>query len=315
MTPTIKGHQGTTPEFPVGIPPFRFDSDAASMLTLAEHDWGLIERDLPDEWKEGAGEGVIVFVLDTGVPEHKDLPTPKAEMNFTNSRTKYDRQGHHSHCAGIVHQWAPKADLAHFKVLGDNGSGATTWITAAINRVTELWEGGLKNEYKGCVISLSLGGPNDRDQDAACKRAEAAGICLCAAAGNSGANAGVDSPGDSKATLGTASYRRDGNISTFSSGGPEVDFGMPGEQILSTYLNNQYRVLSGTSMATPALAGLVACAISSRPDDDWIKNTEGMRNLLMENAEDRGNPGKDNRFGYGVPNAPEAIRNPEWWYF
>lgn len=305
----------TTPDQPVGIPPIRFDSAPGDMTAMAEHDWGLIEREMPKEWEEGDGKNVIVFVLDTGCPEHRNLPDPVFKENFTNSRTVYDRNGHHTHCAGIVHQWAPKADLAHFKVLGDNGSGSTTWGTRAINRVIELWEGGLKDKYDGCVISMSLGGPYDREQDEALKRAEAAGIVIPAAAGNSGANAGVDSPGDSTATLGVAAYRKDGDISTFSSGGPEVDFAMPGEHILSTYLNNQYRVLSGTSMATPALAGLIACAISSRPKDDWIKNTKGMRELLSKHAEDRGKEGKDNRFGIGVPNADHAVRDPEWWFF
>ena len=201
------------------------------------------------------------------------------------------------------------------KILGDSGSGSSNWGTQAVSKVIDLWETVLKDMYVGCGISLSVGGPHDNGQQRACDAAEKAGIYLCAAAGNSGGNAGVDSPGDYRSTLGTASYRIDGLISEFSSGGPEVDFAMPGERIMSTWLDNTYRAISGTSMATPALAGLCACSISSRPNDGWVKDTKGQRKLLAEHAEDRGQPGPDKRFGLGVPNAEHTVRNPEWWMF
>jgi len=110
-------------------------------------------------------------------------------------------------------------------------------------------------------------------------------------------------------------YRNDGKIARFSSGGPEVDIAMPGEEILSTVPGNRYQVMSGTSMATPAAAGLVACILASRPEDNSIRNVAGMRSFLQQHAEDRGDAGQDDRFGFGVPKAEELIRDPEYWCF
>jgi subtilisin len=90
---------------------------------------------------------------------------------------------------------------------------------------------------------------------------------------------------------------------------------MPGEEILSTVPGNKYQVMSGTSMATPAAAGLLACALSSRPNDEEIRTIEGMREFLKNHAEDRGQLGKDNRFGFGVPIAEDLVRDQEYWFF
>lgn len=305
------------------IPPVRFDSEPMDAGTLSQQiDWGLRERSMPEVWSRSAGEGVLVIVCDTGVPNHKDLPDAVFTANFTNSPDP-DRNAHQTHCSGIIAAlnnddgvvgWSPKVDIAHIKVLGDSGAGATTWITAGIRKAIEEWNK-RKKDYVGCVISLSIGGPFDRGQEAACAEANDAGIIVVAAAGNSGANAGIDSPGDFATTLGTAAYRRDGEIARFSSGGPEVDFAMPGEQILSTVPGNRYQVMSGTSMATPALAGLCACVLSSHPHDESLRHYEGMKKHLSQNVEDRGSLGKDNRFGIGVPSVVDSVRDQEFWFF
>lgn len=277
-------------------------------------DWGLKDRQINKEWQEGAGQGVIVFILDTGEPDHKHLPKSPFSKNYTSSRTVRDYQGHSTHCGGIVHQWAPKATIAYKKVLGDDGRGQSDWTTNAINDTANWWsQEKSKGVYHSCIISLSLGGGYTRLQDLACHNAEKAGVVSVAAAGNSGANAGIDAPGNSKATICCAAYKIDQGIARFSSGGPEVDFAMPGKDILSTYLNNRFIRLDGTSMATPALAGLIACVLSSRPKDLWLKNTSGMRIELSKVVEDRGQPGKDNRFGLGIPNATDAIDDDLKW--
>ena len=309
------------------LPPVRKDSQPMSAMALAQQiDWGLRERNMPEVWKRSAGAGVLVIVLDTGVPQHKDLPDPVFTANFTNSRSKFDRNSHQTHCAGIIAAkndndgvvgWAHEADLAHIKVLGDNGSGMTTWIQRGIQQAVKLWRA-RRNDYVGCIISMSLGGGFDQDQENAIIEANEAEILVVAATGNSGFQGGqstVDHPGASKHTLGVAAYRRDGEIARFSSGGPEVDIAMPGEEILSTVPGNQYQVMSGTSMATPAAAGLLACMLSSRPNDYSIRNLDGLREFIKQHAEDRGGLGKDSRFGFGVPSATDLVRDPEYWMF
>ncbi len=310
------------------LPPVRKDSPPMTTSAMGQQtDWGLRERRMPELWNRSAGEGILVIILDTGVPQHRDLPKPLFTFNFSSSLSKFDHNAHQTHCAGIVAAennelgvvgWAPKATLAHVKVLNDNGVGSTSWIEQGIRQSTRAWIARRK-DFAGCIMSMSLGGPFDEDQEDAIMRAEESGIVIVAAAGNSGFGRGksstVDHPGASPLTIGVAAYRRDGKIAKFSSGGPEVDIAMPGEEILSTVPGNKYQVMSGTSMATPAAAGLLACALSSRPNDEKIRTIEGMREFLKNHAEDRGQLGKDNRFGFGVPIAEDLVRDQEYWFF
>ena len=310
------------------LPPVRLDSAPMDAQSLSQQiDWGLKERNMPAFWKRSAGEGVLVIILDTGVPQHSDLPQPLFTYNFTDSRTEFDRNAHQTHCAGIVAArndengvvgWAPGATLAHIKVLGDRGSGLTTWIRTGIRKAIEEWTK-RKQDFVGCVVSMSLGGPFDESQENAIVSGNEAGILVVAATGNSGFRPGrgstVSHPGASKQTIGVAAYRRDGDIADFSSGGPEVDIAMPGEEVLSTVPGNKYQVMSGTSMATPAAAGLIACAMASRPHDSYLRTVSGMREFIRNHAEDRGGLGKDDRFGFGVPEVEDWVRDPEYWFF
>lgn len=310
------------------LPPVRIDSQPMNATALSQQiDWGLRERNMPEIWKRSAGAGVLVIVLDTGVPQHVDLPKPVFTADFTGSVSPYDRNSHQTHCSGIIAAkndkdgvvgWAHEADLAHIKVLGDQGSGMTTWIERGIQQSTKLWRA-RRHDYVGCIISMSLGGRFDQEQEEAIVEANEAGILVVAAVGNSGFREGgrstVDHPGASRNTIGVAAYRRDGKIARFSSGGPEVDIAMPGEEILSTVPGNKYQVMSGTSMATPAAAGLLACILASRPHDAGLRELMGMRAFLKKHAEDRGELGKDNRFGFGVPSAEDLVRDPEYWFF
>ncbi len=309
------------------LPPVRLDSPPMDAHSLAQQiGWGLRERSMPEIWQRSAGEGVLVIILDTGVPRHRDLAPPLFTYNFTNSRSKFDFNAHQTHCAGIVAAmnnqdgvvgWAPNSTLAHLKVLGDRGSGPSDWITRGIRAAIEEWVK-RKQDFDGCVLSMSLGGSFDESQELAIESANESGMIVVAAAGNSGyrgRGSSVSHPGASKYTIGVAAYRRDGNIATFSSGGPEVDIAMPGEEILSTVPGDRYQVMSGTSMATPAAAGLLACILASRPHDRSIRTINGLREFLKRHAEDRGELGKDNRFGFGVPQGCELVRDQEFWFF
>ena len=309
------------------LPPVRLDSPPMDASMLSQQiDWGLQEHRMPELWKRSSGEGVLVIILDTGVPMHNDLPAPLFTANFTSDASSTDRNGHQTHCAGIVAArndehgvvgWAPDATLAHIKVLNDRGVGRSDWIEAGIRHGTEHWNQRRK-DYVGCVMSMSLGGGFDPRQEQAIVAAGEAGIIVVAAAGNSGfrgERSTVDHPGASKNTLAVAAYRRDGRIASFSSSGPEVDIAMPGAEILSTVPGNQYRVMSGTSMATPAAAGLLSCALASRPNDNQLRTLSGMKNFLIQSVIDRGANGKDNRFGFGVPDGEQLIRDPEYWFF
>ena len=146
------------------IPPVRFDSPPMDARMLSQQmDWGLREHNMPKLWKRSAGQGVLVIVLDTGVPRHSDLPKSVFTANMTNDASELDRNGHQTHCAGIVAAqndqqgvvgWAPEADLAHIKVLSDQGSGRSTWISAGIDFAIMQWKL-RKSDYTACIISMS----------------------------------------------------------------------------------------------------------------------------------------------------------------
>lgn len=277
-------------------------------------DWGLKNRNIPDSWKRSRGKGIRVCVLDTGVPDHVDLPDPVAKGNFVGG-SDIDRNGHASHCAGIIGARAneqgvvgvaPECDLMFGKVLGDNGSGSSTGIARGIRWAVD---------NGADIISMSIGGGYDRDTEEACQYAVKNKVLLIAAAGNSGANAGVDYPGRLPETIAVAAYRVDDGIASFSSGGPEVDIAAPGENILSTVPGDRYQTMSGTSMATPFIAGMCGLILASRPNDDWLRDPREMRKLLAANSEDRGQLGKDNRWGSGVPKVGDLVVDSRYWVF
>lgn len=282
------------------LPPFRIDSEVLSLAGDQKIDWGVLAHSVPESWKHSRGKGVRVAVLDTGAGEHNDLPTAAFKHNFTSSRYEWDRNGHSTHCAGIIGARdndtgvvgvAPECEIGYCKVLGDDGSGSTSWIAKGIRKAIS---------EKADIISMSIGGGYSSDVQKACQEAIDAGCFILAAAGNSGYRGrnSIDYPGKLQETICVAAYRSDGKIADFSSGGDEIDIACPGERILSTYPGNQYRVMSGTSMATPFAAGIIALMIASgnRP-----KNLYELRDVLSKNAEDAGQQGKDVRFGWGKP--------------
>lgn len=266
------------------------------------------------------GRGVKVAVLDTGVDkDHFDLAGQVVlEKDFTNSSSgPRDRQGHGTHCSGIVAAKdndngvvgvAPEAKIINGKVLGDNGSGSSSGIARGIQ-----WAA----DNGADVISLSLGGPSpDPETRAAIQYAVKKGVVVVAAAGNEGpADGTVGYPGAYDEVICVASSNKDGRISSFSSRGRQVDIAAPGEAIVSTYPNDRLATLSGTSMATPFVAGAVAVILSDY-DAKGIKRPSV--SVLMERlkavAVDLPPPGEDIASGAGiiVPHKalPEGGGNP-----
>lgn len=227
-------------------------------------------------WAEGyKGAGEIIAVIDTGVDaSHVDLKGHViGGRNFTDEGTPddySDGHGHGTHVAGTIAALengngvvgvAPEAKILAVKVLTSNGTGSDKGVTEGIKYAT-AWEG--PNGEKVSVINMSLGGPEyNKEMHDAVKTAIAAGIEVVVAAGNAGDGKAdteeVAYPGRFKECLTVGAYSQwTGKPVYFSNTYREIDIMAPGVYVRSTYPGNRYRDMSGTSMASPHVAGVLA---------------------------------------------------------
>lgn len=293
-------------------PPWRIES-VLSLMDLGQVvDWGLSSYGVPDAWKVSRGEGALVAVLDTGAQDnHPDLVGQiTAAKNFTNSQGTFDIAGHGTHCAGIIAGVdndigvigvAPRCKLLIGKVLGDDGSGYGEWIAAGLDWAAS--EG-------AHIISMSLGSPYpDPIIWNAIKRATAKGCLVICAAGNSGPTnpTDIDYPGRFEEVVAVASIMKGGDLSRFSSRGPHVALAAPGERILSTFPSDRYATLSGTSMATPFVAGVAALLVGAK----GALNRGSFLDLVKPHVIDAGDPGIDSLYGWGIVNVGDLLQLPQ----
>ena len=281
-------------------------------------DWGLRLHGIPELHRATQGEGVKVAILDTGTPDHFDCPPPLFSHNFTRYRSALDGNGHATHCAGVlagranrkgVLGVAPAAQVGFCKVLGDDGSGDNFAIVRGIDQA--IAEG-------VDIISMSLGGGYDPQIEAACLRAVKAGIFLICAAGNDGEQGTTDTmgwPARLDEALAVGSYNEAGQISVFSSRGEAMDVAFPGEEILSTWLGGKYRRLSGTSMACPMAAGVVALMLSYQRKlmgngklVTPVVTASDLQQRFAQYTVDQGPQGPDRAWGLGIPDVDKFVR-------
>lgn len=265
MTNSKDRHQFIDPMRPVSV--------LTCMTTQQVVDWGLTAIGAPYAWRFTKGQGVRVAVLDTGVAHHPDLDANVViRQSADNSWQPLDLVGHGTHCAGIIAAVdngvgvvgvAPKSKVISIKVLGDDGTGSYDSIALGLK---------LAMKYKAQVISMSLGtqdAPPDGELQALITAAACRGIIVVCASGNdfNAKNPTKDTmsyPAKCMDTIPVAAIDPARLHAPFSSTGQEMGRGisMPGVNIYSTYLNSGYCKLSGTSMATPMLAGFIALMLA-----------------------------------------------------
>jgi len=223
--------------------------------------WGPQKVQAPAAWDITRGSSSVrIAIVDTGVQyNHPDL-SGKVVLGHDyvdGDNNPYDGNGHGTHCAGIaaavtnngtgIAGMAPNASILAVRVLDNNGSGT---LDAVANGIIYAADNGAK------VISLSLGGSaGSTTLQNAVDYAWNKGAVVVAAAGNSGTNLPSYPAYYSNAIAVAATTSSDVKAS-YSNWGSWVDVAAPGSSIYSTYPTNTYTSLSGTSMATPHVAGL-----------------------------------------------------------
>lgn len=281
--------------------------------------WGVDRIDAELVWPTTTVADLIkVAIIDTGIDlKHPDLAANiKGGVNTINpTKTANDDNGHGTHVAGTVAALnnsigvvgaGPMIDLYAVKVLNKKGFGF-------ISDIVEGLDWAIANGMQ--VVNMSFGSSSlSASLQAAVKRVNAAGIVQVAAAGNSGpADNTVIYPAKFPEVIAVSATDSSDNLASFSSRGPEVDLAAPGVSIFSTYRGQTYRTLSGTSMASPHVAGTAALLLSvpAKCDTDLsgaCSPTE-VQSRLEATARDLGAAGKDNLFGAGLVDALKAVTN------
>lgn len=218
------------------------------------------------------GVGVNAYIFDSGILlSHNEFGARASCGFFSVGIDCIDQNGHGTHVAGTVGGTtfgvAKEVNLIAVRVLDINGSGSTSGVIAGIDWATGHHLAGVPS-----VGNMSLGGGASTALDAAVKRAIADGIVMCVAAGNNSKSASNYSParvteaitvGATGSTSNASSYDVFASYSNF---GSVVDILAPGSLINSSWIgsNTTTKIISGTSMATPHVAGVVALYISTK---------------------------------------------------
>jgi len=267
--------------------------------------WGVRKIEAPDVWKRCQGEGIKVGIIDTGIDlTHPDLKgNIKETYSVVDGISADDDNGHGTHVAGIIAALdndigvvgvAPKAEIYSVKAFDKMGRGSVSDIIDALQWCVE---------NKVHVINMSFGiGTNSRALKRAIGAAHRHKIIMVAAAGNSGARDSVLYPAKYPEVIAVAASDSKDQAADFSSRGPEVNIIAPGVDVSSTYINEEYKNLSGTSMACPHVVGACALLMS-------ISGTkaESVKKAILSTAKDIGLP--EETQGVGLVNVSAAVSN------
>jgi subtilisin family serine protease len=236
--------------------------------------WGLDrtdQRDLPLDNKftpAATADNVNVYVIDTGIyPDHKDFGGRASVATDTvgDGQNGVDCMGHGSHVAGTIagtnFGLAKGAKIFGVRVLDCQGSGSTESVVAGIDWVTA-------NAKKPAVANMSLGGAADQALDAAVKASVASGVSYAVAAGNDSSDACGSSPAREPSAITVGATDPQDARASFSNFGKCVDVFAPGVGVESVGITGPDATakMSGTSMATPHVAGGIALYLSAHPD-------------------------------------------------
>jgi len=229
------------------------------------YDWGLRDLHIPEIHKHTLGQGIKIAIIDSGKSNHfETIGNTIGAKNFSKEDSADDKNGHSSFVSGIIAAQknnegiigvAPEAKLLFAKAMDNAGRGDPSSLVNSI-----IWS--IKKQVD--IISISAGMFFDfKPLKKAIRKAYERNIIIVAAVGNtSNRNYDVAFPARYPEVIGVAAYDSKRKTAKFSSRGINVSFAMPGVDIYSTWLNNQFCKNSGSSFACPIMSGICALILS-----------------------------------------------------
>ncbi|KXS97164.1 hypothetical protein AC578_3068 [Pseudocercospora eumusae] len=215
-------------------------------------------------YDRSAGKDTFIYVIDTGInTEHSEFGgRATLGKSFISGSDGEDDQGHGSHCSGTAagskYGVAKNANLIGVKVLGADGSGSNSGVLRGIQWAVDNAK--QEGHINRAVLSMSLGGPFSQTTNDAIASAVEEGAFIAVAAGNEGEDARNSSPASAPQACTVGATTRQDTMASFSNFGSLLDIFAPGQNITSAWIGSKSAVntISGTSMATPHVAGLAA---------------------------------------------------------
>lgn len=278
--------------------------------SVRDREWHLAALDVARAHQTSQGEGVLVAVADTGVDDrHGELAgAVVAGKEFGEGASgdgRADTDGHGTAMAGLIAGRglpsgagvlgiAPKATILPVQTIHGDFGGAPTALAAGI-----AWA-----VSRGArVICIAAGTSEYPEMRQAIDSALRADVVIVAGAGNTPKDTGVAFPARLPGVLAVGGTDRAGNHAPISATGPELALVAPAVDIISTGAFGKYVTSQGTSNATAIVAGVVALVRAKYPD---LSAAEVVRRLTVT-ATDRGRPGRDDEYGYGIVNPVAAL--------
>jgi aqualysin 1 len=278
------------------------DGEVSASTTQTGATWGLDRIDQRDRPMDGnynytpTGSGVNAYIIDTGIRRtHADFGG-RAFVGYDaigDGQNSNDCNGHGTHVAGTVggttYGVAKNVRLYAVRVLNCSGSGSNSGVIAGVDWVTA-------NHVKPAVANMSLGGGVSTALDSAVTNSINAGVTYALAAGNSNADACNSSPARTAAAITVGSTTNTDARSSFSNYGTCLDIFAPGSSITSAWYTSDSatNTISGTSMASPHVAGVAALYLQNNPS----ASAATVRNAIVDTA----SSGKLTSIGTGSPN-------------
>ncbi|MEV4494849.1 S8 family serine peptidase [Micromonospora arborensis] len=294
---------------PTEVKAHTLNNEPSEIQRIRSDQWHLSYLKAPDAQRISQGAGVIVAVPDTGVQPHPDLQRNLLKgtdiITGGDGNGQSDRNSHGTGMAGLIAAHGQGANLgalgiapeAHILPIRDtpaDGQGEPDKLAAGIDFA-------IRNGAD--IISVSSVGGAGIPLQRSIRAALAADVLVVASAGNLPQDSAAGYPASEDGVLAVGGIDRDGNRAAVSVTGPEIDVVAPAVDIYSTSIDGKYRKGTGTSDATAIVAGAAALIRSKYP---YLPARE-VAHRLTATAVDKGAPGRDDEYGYGVIDLVAAL--------